>query len=103
MPAYTFTPPFVQRRVPVIPPVNALMNFGLAVLRIDGQWVEAEYPSEQQIDAADYYFPGGRENPVSHDAAAALVQGGYTVDGWDGPLPSDNQAGTAVVGTALVG
>lgn len=98
---YVFRTPYVQRRVPVIPPVNALMNFSLAVLRINGQWVETEYPSEQQIDAADLYFPGGHDNIV--DAATALIlQGaGYTLDS----VIADPTAivGSAVIGTSLVG
>lgn len=76
---YVFSPPYVQRYVPVIPPVNALMNFGLAVLRIDGQWVETEYPTEQQLDAADLYFPGGHDNPVDIPTATLLTAAGYTV------------------------
>lgn len=76
---HVFIPPNVQRYVPVIPPVNALMNFGLAVLRIDGQWIETEYPSEEQLDAADLYFPGGYEFPVDSATADLLTAAGYTV------------------------
>lgn len=79
-PRMVFRTPYLQRRVPVIAPVVALMNFSVAVLRIQGQWVETEWPSEEQIKAADYYFPGGYEIPVDPATAAVLIAAGYTVD-----------------------
>lgn len=91
-----FHTPYVQRRMPVFPPLYALINFSLAVLRINGQWVEVEYPTEEQINAADLYFPGGHENPVDQGTAAILTAAGYTVD----PIVVDI---TARVGAAIVG
>lgn len=70
----------VQRRVPVIPPLMALMNFSQAVLRINGQWIETDFPTEDQINSADMYFPGGYVTPVNPTQAAALVAAGYVVD-----------------------
>lgn len=78
---YIFTTPVYQRRIPIMPGLAALMNYSVALLRIDGQWVEAEFPSESQINSADYYFPGGYELSVSLAEAAALAAGGYPVDG----------------------
>lgn len=78
--SYLFHTPYVQRRMPVLPPISALMNFSLAVLRINGQWVETEWPSEDQINAADLYFPGGHENVVDAATAFTLMAAGYTVD-----------------------
>lgn len=69
-----------QRHVPVIPPVVALINYSKAILRINGEWVEAEYPAAQQIEAADIYVPGGYETPVDDALAAILIAAGYTVD-----------------------
>lgn len=80
-PVYTFNAPVYQRRMPIMPGLAALINYSVALMRIDGEWVETEFPSEQQINAADYYFPGGVQLTVTADEAAALVAGGYPVDG----------------------
>lgn len=69
-----------QRHMPVIPPVVALINYSKAILRINGEWVEAEFPAAQQIEAADIYVPGGYETPVDDALAAILTAAGYTVD-----------------------
>lgn len=75
-----FRAPIYQRRYPVIPPLTALINYSKAVLRIAGQWVETEWPTEEQIDASDYYFPGGHEIPVDQHTADALTAAGYSVE-----------------------
>lgn len=75
-----FRAPIYQRRMPVIPPVTALINYSKAVLRINGEWIETEWPTESQVDASDYYFPGGYEIPVDQAAKDALTAAGYTVD-----------------------
>lgn len=69
-----------QRHMPVIPPLVALVNFSKAILRINGEWVEAEFPAAQQIEAADIYVPGGYETPVDDALADILTAAGYTVD-----------------------
>lgn len=79
-PRLIFRTPYVQRRMPISPPLSALINFSVAVLRIGGQWVETEYPTEEQINAADLYFPGGHENPVDPATAAILTAAGYQVN-----------------------
>lgn len=83
VPVGVFRGVLCQRWVPIAPPVAALMNYSKAVLRIAGQWVEAEFPAEQQIDAADLYFPGGYETEVDQSTKDLLTAAGYTVD----PLP----------------
>lgn len=75
-----FRTPIYQRRYPVIPPVTALINFSKAVLRIGGQWVETEWPTEEQINASDFYFPGGYEIPVDQATADVLTAAGYSVE-----------------------
>lgn len=100
---WLFTPPSVQRYVPVLPPVMALMNFGLAVLRINGQWVETEYPSEQQVTAADRYYEGGHIHMVGPDEAAELAAAGYTVEVVAPPVAPPSESPTAIVGSAVVG
>lgn len=100
---YNFQTPVMQRYMPFLPALPVLMNYSPALLFIQGQWVQTEYPSAEQIAAATYYFPGGYELSLDHDTARALVVAGFTVDGWDEVLPADSQLGTAFVGTALVG
>lgn len=100
---YGFRVPFRQRYMPFLPALPVLMNYSPALLLIQGQWVETEYPSEDQINAASLYFPGGYELSVDHDTAVTLIRGGFTVDGWDEVLPTDSTLGIAVVGTSTVG
>lgn len=77
-PILVFIPPYIQRRVPILGSLSALMNFGLAVYRINGEWFENEHPSWQELDAADLYFPGGHINPVDAATAQILTDAGYT-------------------------
>lgn len=53
--------------------------YGLTVLRINGVWVETEWPTEQQLEAADLWFPGGTICTVDGDTADALAAAGYEV------------------------
>jgi len=75
-----FRSPIYQRRYPVIAPVTALINYSKAVLRIAGEWVETEWPTQEQVDASDYYFPGGYEIPVDQATADVLTAAGYSVE-----------------------
>lgn len=52
---------------------------GLSVMRIDGEWVETVYPTQEQLDAADLYFHGGHIHPVDDETAAVLTAAGYEV------------------------
>lgn len=101
MATYTCSGVLCQRRVPVTPPLTALINYSKAILRIDGQWVELEYPTAEAIASADIYVPGGYESEVDTATARALVNAGYIVDGWGGSS-FDNQVGTAIVGSSVL-
>lgn len=79
-PTTIFKGVLAQRLVPLSGALVALMNYSKAVMRINGEWVEAEVPSQSQIDAADLYFPGGYETIVDHTTATLLTAAGYTVD-----------------------
>lgn len=104
LPSLIFRGVQAQRRYVVIPPLTALLNYSKAVLRIQGQWVESEFPTEEQLALADLYFPGGYETPVDAATAALLTAAGYTVDAAAVVVaatpPPSNVAGSAVVGTA---
>lgn len=91
-----FRPPVYQRRMPIMPGLAALINYSVALLRINGQWVETEFPSEQQINAADLYFPGGYENEIDMATAALLTNAGYIGGPTSGGAP--NTVGAARVG-----
>lgn len=93
-----FRTPYVQRRMPISPPLAALINFSVAVLRIGGQWIETEYPTEEQLNAADLYFPGGHENPVDQATADVLTAAGYTVS----RVVDARSVGGAIVGFSTV-
>lgn len=54
-------------------------NTGLAVLLIDGQWVERRFPTPQEVDQAQVHYRGGRRYTLTSDAAADLVAAGYDV------------------------
>lgn len=75
----TFTPPFTVRTFPMDGALRAQLQFGLAVLRIDGAWVETEFPTEEQVAAADLYYEGGRLHTVDDASAAVLTAAGYEV------------------------
>lgn len=96
-----FRAPMYQRRYPLMPPLTVLLNYSVALLRIQGQWVETEFPTEEQINAADYYFPGGYDIPVDDATAAVLTAAGYAVD--TGAATAFSSAvGAAIVGSSAV-
>jgi hypothetical protein len=78
-PQLVFIPPFKQRRVPLGngTALAALLNYGLAVYRIDGQWYESEFPPPSAFELADLFFPGGHIIPVDAATAAILNAAGY--------------------------
>lgn len=75
----TFTPPYTVRTFPMDGALRGQLQFGLAVLRIDGAWVETEFPTEQQVLGSDLYFPGGYVHTVDDATAAVLTAAGYEV------------------------
>jgi hypothetical protein len=76
---HRFTPPYVHRHYPIEGALVATYQFGLAVLRVDGQWIETEFPSERQVAEADYFYSGGSIHEVDADTAAVLTAAGYDV------------------------
>lgn len=74
-----FQPPFVVREVRMEGALRMQLKYGLTVLRIDGAWVETEWPTQQQLEAADLWFPGGTVSTVDEITAAALLAAGYEI------------------------
>lgn len=79
MSEYRFTPPVVAE-APVGPGrlfSYYKMNRGVTVLVTDGVVSEVRFPSQEEIDAADYAYIGGHEYVISADEAAVLTAAGY--------------------------
>lgn len=77
--SYTFIPPYVVRNVPMEGLLRMHIKYGVSVLRINGEWVETEHPTEQQARDADLHFQGGTINQIDATTAQALVAAGYDI------------------------
>jgi hypothetical protein len=52
---------------------------GVSVLKIDGEYYEIRFPTQDQMDTADIVYQGGHEYPVSAEEAQDLEDAGYEV------------------------
>ena len=52
---------------------------GISVLKIDGQYYEIRYPTQDDMALADIAYQGGHEYPVDAAEAADLIAAGYEV------------------------
>ena len=52
---------------------------GITVYKIDGQWYEEQYPSQDDLDIADVYYLGGHEYTVTEAEKNDLEDAGYEV------------------------
>lgn len=62
---------------------------GIAVLKTGDVYVERVVPTHDELEAADAYYMGGRENPVTPTEIADLTDAGYgefIVGGSGGPV-----------------
>jgi hypothetical protein len=75
----TFTTPFTVRQFRIDGALRGSLQFGLSVMRIGGEWVETEFPTEDQAEAADLYFHGGHIHTIDDATAAILTAAGYEV------------------------
>jgi len=78
---YTFIPPTVEEG-----PAGGNWLFarytltrGVTVLKIDGEYYEIRFPTQDQIAEADIAYQGGHEYPVSAEEAQELQSAGYEV------------------------
>lgn len=53
---------------------------GISVLKIDGEYYETRYPSEEETLAADIFYLGGITHTVSAEEKADLEAAGYEVE-----------------------
>lgn len=79
--AYIFKPPTVEEG-----PAGGHWLFqrytlsrGISVLKIDGEYYEARFPTQDDIASADIFYQGGHEYEVTSAEKAALEAVGYTV------------------------
>jgi hypothetical protein len=52
---------------------------GVTVFRIDGQWYEDRFVSQDDLDASDVFYLGGHEYPVTEEEKDDLEDAGYEV------------------------
>jgi hypothetical protein len=52
---------------------------GITVYKIDGQWYEEQYPSQDDLDIADAYYLGGHEYEITLAEKNDLEAAGYDV------------------------
>lgn len=65
----SITDDWLLRRYPI--------DVGLSLLVSGGTVTEVEVPSQTELAEADYYFLGGRNNPITAAQRAVLVAAGY--------------------------
>lgn len=74
---YKFVPPFKVRHHVISGALRGSLQYGITVMRIAGEWVEAEFPSWEQETQADVLLRGGTECTVDESTATDLVAAGY--------------------------
>lgn len=74
---HKFTPPFIVREHIISGALRGALQYGITVMRIAGEWVEAEFPSWEQESSADVLLRGGTECTVDEATAADLTAAGY--------------------------
>lgn len=52
---------------------------GVSVLKINGEYYEMRFPSQDEWNTAEIVYQGGHEYPVDEAEAASLIAAGYEV------------------------
>lgn len=79
---YFFTPPAQKLRMQPDPPYDRLWDWysidvGSSILKIDGQYVQFPYPTQDQVNAATVAYIGGHIYQIGKTEAQALTAAGY--------------------------
>ena len=82
MTTYIFTPPYAEET-----PVGAKGVFayllkirnGISISKKDGIYFQDRYPSQDNIDTYQEFYPGGHEHSVSESTRTALLAAGVGV------------------------
>ena len=53
---------------------------GVSVLKIDGEYYELQYPSSEEVEAAEIAYIGGYSYEVGEGEKIQLEEAGYTVE-----------------------
>lgn len=82
MPTYRFATPTIRENPggdyhPLFSRIE--IPVGITVLKIDGEYFEVRYPSEEETLAADIVYLGGITHTVSAEEKADLEAAGYEV------------------------
>lgn len=51
--------------------------FAYSLAKTNGEWVDVTYPSEEYVNAAEYFFPGGHSFVITLELKAELIAAGY--------------------------
>jgi len=78
---YKFTTPYIEEGVDTGHRLFNRMRFrkGLSVLKIDDEYLETRYPSQDELALCSLYYMGGHSYIVSDSEAADLTAAGYEV------------------------
>jgi hypothetical protein len=75
-----FVTPYVSHAFQMDGALLAALRYGVTVMRIDGEYVESEWPSNEQLAAATEVYWGGTVCDVTDQQATDLIAAGYTVE-----------------------
>lgn len=52
---------------------------GVSVFKINGEWYEDRFPSQDDLDLSDVFYLGGHQYPVTETEKTDLEAAGYAV------------------------
>lgn len=78
---YLFTTPYVDENLDTRDRLFMRMKLtrAISVLKIDGEYYEMRYPSQDEIAESQIVYLGGHDYHVTDSEAADLVAAGYEV------------------------
>jgi len=78
---YKFITPSVEEGPAGVGPLFSRyrLNRGVSVLKVDNQWYEMRYPTEEDLVNAQYFYRGGYEYTVDDTVGAELLALGYNL------------------------
>jgi hypothetical protein len=53
---------------------------GISILKIDGEYYQVQYPSSEEVEAAEIAYIGGYSYEVEEGEKIQLEEAGYTVE-----------------------
>ena len=76
---YLFTTPYVDENLDTRDRLfmRTKLTRAISVLKIDGEYYEMRYPSQDEIESASHVYQGGHDYFVYGQEAADLLAAGY--------------------------